>query len=406
MSDVSSDQHDYVIIGGGMAADAAARGIREHDARGTILVLSADADEPYARPALSKKLWTDPDFTEEQVPLGTAADTGAEIRLRTRATAIDRTRRRVAVAGAGEVGYGRLLLATGSTPREIDAPDSDRVLFFRSAADYRRLRALAQKGAHIAVIGGGYIGAELAAALAHEGVEVELVFPGDVLGGDVFPPELAARYEALFADAGVRLHRGRRAERAAADGADGIALTLDDGTVLRADAAAIGLGADPVIDLAEAAGLETDDGVVVDARLRTSDPHIWAAGDIASYPDAILGRTRVEHVDHATASGAAAGRSMAGDDGPYRHTPFFYSAVFGVRWEAVGTLDPRLDTVTLDVGGSRVVVYVDAAGAPAGVLLWDVDEDDDAGRDAARGVLSDGVREPAMLRERFAFLAG
>jgi 3-phenylpropionate/trans-cinnamate dioxygenase ferredoxin reductase component len=402
--------YDYLIVGGGMVADAAARGIREVDTSGSIGILSADIDEPYTRPALSKKLWTDPDFTWDRVPLGTAEATGAEIRLRTLVTGIDRGARSVTTASGEAVGYGRLLLATGSTPHGLDEPASDRILFFRSADDYRTLRTLATEGSRIVVVGGGYIGTEIAAALASNGVQVDLVFPDDVLGASTFPPRLAARFAAMFDEHGVVLHPGRRVERTGVDTAPtftpgrdttavtGVEVELDDGTVLAADAAVFGLGVEPVLGLAEGAGLAVDDGVVVDERLRTSDPAIWAAGDIASYPDPVLGRTRVEHVDGATTMGTAAGRSMAGADEPYTHTPYFYSVVFGTRWEAVGTLDPSLDVLEVDLDGDRVVAYYrDDSGAPVGVLRWNVDEDE-AQRDAARRVLADAPTSEEALR--------
>ncbi|QLD12310.1 NAD(P)/FAD-dependent oxidoreductase [Microbacterium oleivorans] len=391
---------DYLIIGGGMVADAAARGIRELDETGTIGILSADIDEPYTRPALSKKLWTDPDFTWDQVPLGTASDTGAEIRLRSLVTSIDRDGRSVETDAGERFGYRRLLLATGSRPREIEARDSDRVLSFRSAEDYRRLRELAGRSERIAVVGGGYIGAEIAAALVQNGVAVEVVFPDAVLGAGTFPLEVAERYQRLFADAGVGLVAGRRVDGIDA-GDSGIALVLDDGSRRDADAAVLGLGVTPVTDLAEAAGLSVDDGVVVDETLATGDDAIWAAGDIASYPDRLLGRTRVEHVDNAQEMGRAAGRSMAGGGEAYRHTPYFYSQVFGVRWEAVGTLDPDLDTLVVELDpdetGPRTVVYFrDDAGAPVGVLLWNVAD----ARDAARLVLADAPTDESELRGR------
>jgi len=388
--------YEYLIIGGGMVADAAARGIRERDDSGTIGILSADVDEPYTRPALSKKLWTDPDFAWEQVWLNTAADTAADIRLNTLVTAIDRTAGEVETADGERIGYRRLLLATGSRPREVAAPESDRVIFFRSADDYRRLRELATPGSRIAVVGGGYIGTEIAAALVQNGVECELVFPGRVLGDDLFPKPLAERFEKLFVDGGVALVPGRRVEEIHADGAR-VELVLDDGTTRIADAVVVGLGADPVIDLAEAAGLSVDEGVVVDEHLVTSDPAIWAAGDIAAYPDAILGRTRVEHVDNANEMGAAVGRSMAGEEVPYTHTPYFYSQVFGARWEAVGTVDSESNPLVVELGDDRRVVYYrDGEGVPVGVLLWNVED----ARDLARAVLTDRNPDEDSLRAR------
>ncbi|ERS23385.1 hypothetical protein HMPREF1301_01185 [Propionibacterium sp. KPL2005] len=177
------------------------------------------------------------------------------------------------------------------------------------------------------IIGGGYIGAELAAALVQQGCEVSLVTPDPILGGSQFPAQIASEYQKLFADAGVHLVTGHRVSSVRKH--ENAEVTLDDGIILEADDVVAGLGATPVTNLAEDAGLTVDNGVVVDEYLRTDDPAIWAAGDIANYPDSVLGRTRVEHVDNATMMGKAAGRSMAGSDTPYTHTPMMYSQVFG-----------------------------------------------------------------------------
>ncbi|MDU5968425.1 MAG: FAD-dependent oxidoreductase [Cutibacterium avidum] len=276
--------YQYLIIGGGMAADSAAHGIREIDKDGSIAILSADVDSPYPRPALSKKLWTDPEFTWGKTDLSTAADTGAE----------------------------------------------------------------------------------LAAALVQQGCEVSLVTPDPVLGSSQFPAQIASEYQKLFADAGVHLVTGHRVSSVRKY--ENAEVTLDDGIILEADDVVAGLGATPVTNLAEDAGLTVDNGVVVDEYLRTDDPAIWAAGDIANYPDPVLGRTRVEHVDNATMMGKAAGRSMAGSDAPYTHTPMMYSQVFWVRWEAVGALDSSLETTAVEVGDGQVVYYL-KDGKPVGVLL-------------------------------------
>ena len=279
--------YQYLIIGGGMAADSAAHGIREIDKDGSIAILSADVDSPYPRPALSKKLWTDPEFIWGKTDLSTAADTGAE----------------------------------------------------------------------------------LAAALVQQGCEVSLVTPDPVLGSSQFPAQIASEYQKLFADAGVHLVTGHRVSSVRKY--ENAEVTLDDGIILEADDVVAGLGATPVTNLAEDAGLTVDNGVVVDEYLRTDDPAIWAAGDIANYPDPVLGRTRVEHVDNATMMGKAAGRSMAGSDAPYTHTPMMYSQVFGVRWEAVGALDSSLETTAVEVGDGQVVYYL-KDGKPVGVLLWNL----------------------------------
>ena len=383
---MTTTHFDHLIVGGGMVADTAARGIREIDADGSIGILSDDVDAPYTRPALSKKLWTDDEFTWEKVPLGTADDTGADIRLRTRVTAIRPEEREVDAEGQTFT-YGTLLVATGGKPVALpieDRSNGSRALSFRTAEDYRRLRALADEVDRIAVVGGGYIGSELAAALVQNGVDTVLIHTGAVLGDAVFPAALAERFEKLFRDAGVEIVAGSKVTGGEAD-ATGARLELENGDVVRADAVVSGLGIEVATELAEAAGLTVEDGVVVDAQLRTSTDGVWAAGDVASYPDRILGRRRVEHVDNANEQGRAAGRNLAGAAEPYTHTPYYYSAVFGIRYEAVGTLDAALDTVEDWIDPERGIVYYLDDDRVVGVLLWNVED----ARDAARKVLAE-----------------
>ncbi|MDQ1074764.1 MULTISPECIES: NAD(P)/FAD-dependent oxidoreductase [Microbacterium] len=383
---MTTTHFDHLIVGGGMVADTAARGIRELDADGSIGILSDDVDAPYTRPALSKKLWTDDEFTWEKVPLGTADDTGADIRLRTRVTAIRPDAREVDADGQTYT-YGTLLLATGGKPVPLpieDRSNGARALTFRTAEDYRRLRSLADEVDRIAVVGGGYIGSELAAALVQNGVDTVLIHTGAVLGDAVFPAALAERFEKLFRDAGVEIVAGSKVAGGDAD-ATGARLELENGDVVRADAVVSGLGIEVATDLAEGAGLIVDDGIIVDAQLRTSTDGVWAAGDVASYPDRILGRRRVEHVDNANEQGRAAGRNLAGAAEPYTHTPYYYSAVFGIRYEAVGTLDAALDTVEDWIDPERGIVYYLDDDRVVGVLLWNVED----ARDAARKVLAE-----------------
>ncbi|WP_270240884.1 NAD(P)/FAD-dependent oxidoreductase [Rothia kristinae] len=392
-----TERFDYLIIGAGMAADTAARGIREIDATGSIGILGAEDDEPYARPPLSKLLWLNPDAKLEDFFTGTAEATGAQVRTGTTVTGIDRENRRVSTANGQQIGYGKLLLATGAEPNRLDAPQHPHILTYRTAEDYRRLRELTRTHREFVLLGGGYIGAELAAVLSQEDVSVHLIIPETTLGDAKFPADLAVQYQALLTDAGVQVSGGHRAERADVDG-DRIRVRLDDGTDVEGDVLILGLGATPRTELAEAAGLElADGGVRVDEQLRTSDPHIWAAGDIASYPDVILGRTRVEHKDNALQMGTTAGRSMASGGERYAHTPYFYSLVNGTRWEAVGTLDSTLETLEDDLGdGRRVVYYLDADRRPVGVLLWKVED----AVDAAREVLAAPPADPEQLRGR------
>lgn len=378
--------YDYLIIGGGMTADAAAKGIREKDADGTIGILGEEPSAPFPRPALSKKLWTDPDFTEDDAALHTADETGATVHVSTRVDAIDRDAKTVTTSAGEAYGYGTLLLATGGHPRQIPSlPPSDRVIYYRTLEHYHRLRAAVAGKPHVAVVGGGYIGTEIAAALVQDGCAVTLVHPDEVLGSRAFPADIATEIETMFVEAGVTVHGGAKVEGGSSS-PTGVTLTLDDGTTVMADLAVIGLGIEPAGLLAGRAGLDTadDGGIVVDEHLTTADASVLAAGDVAEYPDHILGRRRVEHVDNANEMGAAAGRIMAGSDETYDHTPYFYSDLFDAWYEAVGTLDASLGTVVVDKPDGGKVVYYLGEDEVVGVLLWKVGD----GLDPAREVLA------------------
>ncbi|GAA3332809.1 FAD-dependent oxidoreductase [Curtobacterium albidum] len=371
----------YLIVGGGMVADAAARGIREIDQDGSIGILSEEHDRPYARPALSKKLWTDPEFDwDEKVDLHTE-ETGATFVLGSAVTAIDRAAKTVTTADGQTHGYERLLLATGGKPRGLRGLEpSDRVLDYRSAADYRKLRAFADAGAHVAVVGGGYIGTEIASGVVQNGAKVTLVDPDETVGARMFPEGLAHAFQQRFVDHGVELRLGRRVE-SGTQTADGVTLTLDDGSVLEADAVVVGLGIEPQTQLAADAGLTVDDGIVVSSTLVTDDESVFAAGDVAEYPDRILGTRRVEHVDNAQQQGRQAGRNLADADETYDHTPMFYSDVFDMGYEAVGQVSTKLHTVEdwQEPNVTGVVYYLDDDDTVRGVLLWNVwDKTDDA----------------------------
>ncbi|MFJ4222477.1 NAD(P)/FAD-dependent oxidoreductase [Curtobacterium luteum] len=377
----------YLIVGGGMVADSAARGIRELDADGSIGIVSEDVDPPYARPALSKKLWTDPEFSwDEKVDLHTE-ETGATFLLGSRVTTIDRDAKTVTTDSGETHGYERLLIATGGKPRGLPGLEpSDRVLDYRSAADYRKLREFADAGAHVVVVGGGYIGTEITAGISQNGAKVTFVDPDDVVGGRMFPDDLAQAFQQRFVDAGVDLRLGRRVS-SGDETADGVVLTLDDGTTVEADAVVVGLGIEPVTQLAADAGLTIRDGIVVSSTLRTDDESVFAAGDVAEYPDRILGTRRVEHVDNAQQQGRQAGRNLADADETYDHTPMFYSDVFDMGYEAVGQVSSSLHTVEdwTEPTVTGVVYYLDDDQVVKGVLLWNVWDK----TDEARKVLAD-----------------
>jgi len=306
------------------------------------------------------------------VDRGTVAATGATLHLGRRAVRLDTAAHRVEDERGERYTYRKLLLATGGAPRALSF-GGERVLSYRTLPDYRRLRALAQPDAHIAVVGGGFIGSELAASLRGAGCRVSLVFPEAVLGERVFPAALARHIDACYRERGVALHPGERVAGGRAD-AQGVQLTLASGASLAADAVVAGLGIVPDVALAEAGGLAVDNGIVVDAYLRSSAPDVYAAGDVASFPDAVLGlRRRVEHEDNALQMGRAAARNMAGLAEPWTHLPFFYSDLFDFGYEAVGLLDARLETVADWVVPLRegAVYYLDD-GRVRGVLLWNL----------------------------------
>lgn len=391
--------YDYAIVGGGMAADAAARAIRKQDPDGSIVILGDDLDGTYERPPLTKSLWTDEGLEPGDAVLGTKEATGAHLQLGSRVVSIDRDERTVQTADRDTFTYRKLLLATGGDPRQLDHPGSDRVIYFRTMSDYRNLRSVSGPGTHVVVVGGGYIGTEIACALTLTGSRVTFVIPDKEIGSRTYPAVIRKRLAAAFSQHEVTVLTGRHV-LSVSDGDDGadsrIVVTLEDNSRVASDAVVAGLGIQPNVDLARSSGLTLNHGgVVVDEYLQTSSPHIYAAGDIAVYPDKILGRRRVEHVDQAQASGAAAGRNMAGGQVPYEHTPIFYSDLFDDGYEAVGTLDTRFDMVedwAPGEPGAQGVVYYVKNGSVRGVLLWNVWDS----TDKARAILKEFHQEHAV----------
>jgi NADPH-dependent 2,4-dienoyl-CoA reductase/sulfur reductase-like enzyme len=374
--------YTYLIIGGGMTADAAIGGIREVDPTGSVGLIGADSHPPYDRPPLSKGLW-------KGKPLESIwrknDRQGVTLHLGRQARTLDPSNKRVTDDQATVYTFDKLLLATGGTPRRLSFGDDD-IIYYRTLDDYERLRALTPQSERFAVIGGGFIGSEVAAALTMNGKKVVIAFPGDGIGGHLFPADLAGFLNDFYGQKGVEVLTGTRVTGWEMREGKPVLKTRNDQTKgdreIVADAVVAGIGIQPNVELAQTAGLEVDNGIRVDCGLRTSHPDIYAAGDVANfYNPALDRRLRVEHEDNANTMGRLAGQAMAGRTISYDHLPSFYSDLFELGFEAVGEVDARLETVADWKEPYREgVVYYLRDGRVRGVLLWNVWEQVDAAR--------------------------
>ena len=383
----------YLIVGGGMTGDAACRGIRDHDPEGSIGLVGDEPDAPYSRPPLSKGLWQRKD--EASIWRGTE-ELGVELHLGRRVTSVDREARRVLDDRGESYGYERLLLATGGRPRRLPGDSGEEIVYFRTVADYRRLRSAASEGSSFVVLGGGFIGSEVAAALRSVGCEVTVAFPEAGIAARVLPADLSEAVNGLYRGHGVEVLTGELVDAVERQGAK-LAVRFQSGRMLAVDGVVAGLGIEPSTELAEAAGLTVSNGIVVDELGRASGAgDVFAAGDVARFPSAVLGTDiRVEHEDQANSHGRAVGANMAGAGTPYRHLPFFYSDLFELGYEAVGEVDARHETVAEwdEPFRKGAVAYLDEERRPRGVLLVDTwgKIDDATGLIVAGEPLGDGA---------------
>lgn len=362
-------EYRYVVVGGGMTADAAVKGIRAVDPDGSIALISSESVPPYDRPPLTKGLWKDRDF--ESIWRGTQAHE-LDMHLARTVEQLDRTAMIVTDDRGTEYRYEKLLLATGGRPRRLPF-GGDSIVYYREVSDYHRLKALSESASNFVVIGGGFIGSELTAALAMNGARVGMVFPEIGIGASQYPEDLSRFLNEYYQEKGVQILTGETVE-AVESGHGHIHVVTSGGQIMHTDAVVAGIGIQPNTGLAESAGLEVDDGVLVGPTLQTSDPAIFAAGDVARfYNPALDRRIRVEHEDNANTMGEAAGRSMAGELVNYDHLPYFYSDLFELGYEAIGDLNPSLEIVAdwSEPYKKGVLYYLDG-GRVRGVLLWDV----------------------------------
>jgi len=392
-------QARYVIVGGGLAAASAIEGIRAHDTEGSIALLSRDNYPPYNRPPLSKDLWFGKK-TIEQIPVHDDAfyrDQKVELVLRCEIEELDAASRTLWDDHGTTYTYDKLLLATGGRPRILNVPGStlDGVRYYRYLEDYLYLAGRIDRLEHVLVVGGGFIGMEMAAALCHAGKQVTLAYPDEYPLRRVLPRDLGLFVASYYRDKGVEMISGESIVGFEEHG-DRIIARTRSGNYADTQLALVGAGMELNTDLAEAAGLEVGNGIEVDEFARTSDPHIYAAGDVAEFPYLELGRRmRIEHEDHAREHGRFAGANMAGAHKPYDYLPYFYSDLFDLGWEAVGECDPThmVEAVWREMHREGVVFYLQDE-VIRGVLLWNT-----WGKvDWARGLIREA--KPMTVEER------
>jgi 3-phenylpropionate/trans-cinnamate dioxygenase ferredoxin reductase component len=374
--------YKYLIIGGGLAGDGATRGIRELDTDGPIGMISMEPDPPYMRPNLSKGLWKGRPVEK----IWRKTEERAELHLNRKAIQLDPNKKIVRDDQGDEYTYDKLLIATGGSPNHLPLASGD-IIYYRNFQDYKHLRAMTEHGNHFVVIGGSFIGSEIAAALTIVGKKVTMILRGHAINDSIFPGDLAHFLNDYYRQKGVEVLTN---ESAASVQKEGKLCTVRTGSgrAIEADGVVAGIGIHTNLDLAKEAGLKIDDGIVVNEQLETSIPDIYVAGDAANFFHSALGkRTRVEHENNAVEMGKLAGRNMAGARDAYTHIPMFYSDLFDLGYEAVGEMSSKMETISdwQEEPFKKGVVYYMDDGRVRGVLLWNVWKKVDDARELLKG---------------------
>jgi 3-phenylpropionate/trans-cinnamate dioxygenase ferredoxin reductase subunit len=329
----------FAIVGAGLAGAKAAETLRQQGFDGRLVLLGAEPERPYERPPLSKEYLRgeaehEPPFVHE---VGFYAEHRIDLRVGENVVRLDPARRELALGSGERLNYDRLLLAMGSTPRRLSIPGSELegVHYLRTVGDSDALRARLDAGGRLVIVGAGWIGCEVAASARQRGVEVTLIAPHSVPFERVLGAEVGAIYRDLHVDHGVEMLLGTAVT--AFEGAGKVErVRTQDGRTIESDAVVVGIGATPRAMLAAAAGLAVDNGILVNERLETSVPGIFAAGDVANQLHPSLGRLRVEHWDNALQQGPAAALSMLGSNESYARVPYFFSDQYEVGMEYSG----------------------------------------------------------------------
>ena len=340
----------FVIVGGGHAAGQAAASLRQEGYAGELVILADEPHIPYQRPPLSKQYLAGEQGLD-RVYLRAAkfyADKDVHVRMAARAAGIDRDAKTVVLEGGGDIAYDKLLLATGGRPRILDIPGADLpgVHYLRTIADSDAIKADLAPRRRLAVVGGGYIGLEVAAVAVAAGLSVTVVEMEERILQRVTTPAMSAFYHTLHGDAGVTIRTGARAE--ACVGTDAVTgVRCADGSEIPADVVVVGVGIVPNVELAADAGLPCGDGIIVDERCTTADPDILAAGDCTNHPNPLLDRRlRLESVPNAMEQARVAAANMLGQDRVYSSVPWFWSDQYDLKLQMVGFSADGDTTVT------------------------------------------------------------
>jgi 3-phenylpropionate/trans-cinnamate dioxygenase ferredoxin reductase component len=381
---------EHLIIGGGVAAAKAAEGLRAAAGEGSAVVMTAEPELPYERPPLSKEFLRGEAGREKTRTHDEAwyREHDVEVLLATRASTLDPSTRTVTTEIGDQLRYGGLVLATGAIPIRLGLPgeDLEGVYYLRTVDDSERLRAAISRAETMVVIGGGFIGAEVAASATQMDTRVTLLELVETLWTNAVGPQMGRFFEEFLRDRGVHVRTGIGAQGLEGDG--GVeAVVLPDGTRLAADVVVIGVGVRPDVDLADRAGLAVDDGILVDEQLRAAGPRapqgelrIWAAGDVANAAHPLFGRIRIEHWAEALNQGLIAGRNLAGASERYDRVPYFFSDQFDLSLSYLGHVREWDQLVTR--GDQRVkepkfVAWYLRQGIPRAALIvndWDAED--------------------------------
>jgi NADPH-dependent 2,4-dienoyl-CoA reductase/sulfur reductase-like enzyme len=377
-------QEPFVIVGGSLAGAKAAETLRKEGFGGPVVLVGAEPETPYERPPLSKGylLGTADRESPRVHPADWYPENDVDLRTGVRATHLDPVAHRLTLDTGEELGYAKLLLATGASARRLPVPgaDLDGVRYLRTFADSDQLLAdLSGGGKRVLIVGAGWIGLEVAAAARHHGNDVTIVEPQPTPLHAALGPDMGAVFARLHRQHGVDLFTDTTVREFR--GTDGrVTSVVTDGHAgLDADLVVVGIGATPNIELAAAAGLEVDNGVVTDHALRTSAADVFAAGDVASSFHPLYGRyVRVEHWANALNGGPAAARSMLGQDMSYDRVPYFFTDQYELGMEYSGLGGPGDTVVTRGNpdDGAFIAFWLENGRVTAGmnVNVWDVTE--------------------------------